>query len=121
MLERVLTNRQNFIDTLVLQLVDTVYALLHPGAWALKISNRSQILAVLCPLRDALAKVTPLIEAASRCIVERLGPQQWRRGLTPNHAFVSCIGANDWKNYLLNGVPPPKPTGMFSSYSFSLF
>jgi hypothetical protein len=114
MLERVLTNRQNFTDTLVLQLVDTVYALLHPGAWALKISNRPRILTILCPLRDALAKVTPLIEAASRCIVERLGSQQWRRGLTPNHAFVSCIGANDWKNYLLNGVPPPQPSGMFS-------
>eukprot|EP00980_Cylindrotheca_fusiformis_P029617 scaffold23625_cov137-Cylindrotheca_fusiformis.AAC.2 len=108
-LERVVTNLQTFTDILVLQLVDTVYALLHPTAWALQIRDPSTAMATLRPLCDALAKSTPLIEAASCCIVERLGPQQWRRGLTPKHAFVSCICASDWKSYLLDGATPPKP------------
>jgi hypothetical protein len=112
-------NCRCFIDFLVLQLVDSVYSLVHPGAWALHCdNNRTRILQMLSPLRDALARLVPLTESACRCVVEELGCQKWRRGLTNrNHAFVSSVDPEDWKTFLSTGKYPDKPQGKFLPFN----
>jgi hypothetical protein len=98
------SNRDHFVNSLVLQLVDSAYSVIHPEAWALQMNNRERILELLSPLRDALAKVTCLIESVSRCIVQDLECQQWRRGQSGNHAFVSSVDPEQWKSYLSTGI-----------------
>jgi hypothetical protein len=124
MLENITSNRQGFIDLLVLQLVDSVYAMLHPKAWSLNISKSSnQVLHMLCPLKNALERTikTSLVEVACKCIIERLESQQWRRG-DNDKLFVSCLNSHIWKDYLDTGRIPPKPKGMYmlSLSSFSI-
>ena len=104
-------NRRNFVDFLVLQLVDSIYSLLHPSAWALDIGNhQTQILQILNPLRDALARLIPLTESVCRCVVERFGCQEWRQGvINRGHAFVSSVAPGDWKTYLETGKYPERP------------
>ena len=110
LLEAVLTNRQSLVDILMLQMLDSLYSLLHSQAWALNIDNKAQILKSLCPLRDAIGQLTPLIETACRCLLESLACQKWRRGLTKNHAYVSCLDSTDWRDYLASGKMPAQPT-----------
>jgi hypothetical protein len=99
------SNRDHFVNSLVLQLVDSAYSVIHPEAWALQMDNRARIVEVLSPLRDALAKVTCLTESVSRCIVQDLECQQWRRGQAAgNHAFVSSVDSEQWKTYLSTGI-----------------
>jgi hypothetical protein len=117
--EIVLANRRGFIDFLVLQLVDSVYSLLRPDAWALQINNRACTLQIMAPLRDALGRITPLTESACRCIVKGMECQKWRHGLTENHVFVSSIDPLDWKSFLTTGQSPVKSQGTFI-YSCSI-
>ncbi|CAJ1954577.1 unnamed protein product [Cylindrotheca closterium] len=110
MVKRVVENRKAFFNMLLLQLIDTMYAVLHPSAWSFKSKRRAHILRALKPLRNSLAKVTALTESACRCILEHFGCQKWRRGLTNGLAFVSSIGASEWKEFLLNGTFPQQVT-----------
>ena len=71
----------------------------------------SQILNVLSPLRDALAKVVPLTEHVSACVLNFLACQQWRRGITEGHAFISSIDPQAWVSFLDTGKGPEKPLG----------
>jgi hypothetical protein len=103
------TNRRHLIGFLVLQLVDSAYSAVHPEAWALKVKNRSRVLQTLSPLRDALAKVTSLTEAGCRSIMEDLGCQQWRRGHSANHVFVSSVDPDAWKALLSSGIHSQAP------------
>ena len=114
------SNRDHFVNSLVLQLVDSAYSVIHPEAWALQMVNRARILEVLSPLRDALAKVTCLTESVSRCIVQDLECQQWRRGQgAGNHAFVSSVDPKQWKSYLSTGIK--RESAQRKSFQIMLF
>ncbi len=93
-----------FVEFLFLQLLDALYALLHPDAWALQVSNRKQILQFFSPLRDALGEQLALIENACCLIETKLGRQIWRLISSRRVLFVSSIDPASWKLYLEQAV-----------------
>ncbi|GAX20055.1 hypothetical protein FisN_1Lh464 [Fistulifera solaris] len=93
-----------FVESLFLQLLDAVYALLHPDAWALQVSNRKQILQFLSPLRDALGEQHALVENACCLIETKLGKQLWRLVSSRRALFVSSIDPASWKLYLERAI-----------------
>ena len=105
-------DRQDFFfDFLVLQLVDALYSLSLPSAWALGVENCERIFHQLIPLRDALASCIPLVEAVSRCLIRSLECQQWRKSPSKNHVFVSSLDPQCWKNFLETGMKFEDPQG----------
>lgn len=96
-------SRAQFLDLLVLQLVDATFALLNPDGWALKITNRVAALRHLEPLRDVLAEEMSLIEVAARCIMDQLPCQEWRLSLTGDRLFVSSLDPDVWRQFVANG------------------
>ena len=102
-------NKRRFVQSLVLQLTDSAYAVLHPEAWALQLDDRYSALSLLAPLRDALARVTPLTETFCRCVSEDLGCQEWRRGQAGDHVFVSSVDPASWASFVKNGEQMQRP------------
>jgi hypothetical protein len=99
----------NFLAMLILQLVEILYSIFLSSAWALKHVDTLQILRELIPLRDALADSGSLTESVSRCIIERLGCQLWRRSECGSHVFVSSIDPGKWSTFLRSGKSPAMP------------
>lgn len=95
-----------FIEFLFLLFLDAVYALAHPDAWVVKVSNRRQIFETLAPLRDALGEHLALIEQAFNHIDTRLGNQVWRLVSSRRVMFVSSIGPDSWKLYIEQAIEP---------------
>eukprot|EP00934_Nitzschia_sp_Nitz4_P006650 Nitzschia sp. Nitz4//scaffold70_size99833//84841//91685//NITZ4_004610-RA/size99833-snap-gene-0.137-mRNA-1//1//CDS//3329557182//6640//frame0 len=110
--------RKPFLDLVVVQLVESVYALLHPIGWALVVPNRHALLRLLEPLRDALASVVPLTEMASYCIVQQLGCQEWRKDRLCTHVFVSSFDPAVWRGFLESNEPPGSVSN--STYDFDV-
>ena len=103
------TNYTKFVDFLVLQLCDSAYAAIHPGAWALQLQDRYSVLSVLSPIRKALARVIPLTESICRCVLEDLGCQEWRRGRSGDHIFVSSVNPVSWESFVRRGECQQQP------------
>ncbi len=93
-----------FLDLLVFQLVDALYSVSLPSAWALGIENCERIFQKLSPLRNALASQIPLVEAVSKCIIKSFGCQQWRKSQKKDHVFVSSLDPQCWSNFLETGT-----------------
>lgn len=93
-----------FLDLLVFQLVDALYSISIPSAWALRAEHCEHIFQKLIPLRNALASQIPLIEAVSKCIINNFGCQQWRKSTKKGHVFVSSIDPDFWSNFLNTGT-----------------
>ena len=113
LLKSIVRNPRPFYDWLLLQLVEALYALLIPEAWG-RVSmplSSSQMLRILSPLRDALAKVMPLTEHVCVCVLTSLECQKWRRGITEGHAFISSIDPQGWNSFWETGAGPKKPGG----------
>ena len=103
--------RDNFLDFLVLQMVDALYSINLPSAWDLKIQDRQRVMHELTTLRNALAESIPLVEAVSRCVVQSFGCQQWRKNNQNNHLFVSAVDPSGWRDFLQSGEYPESPQG----------
>ena len=103
--------RDNFLDFLVLQMVDALYSINLPSAWDLKIQDRQRVMHELTTLRNALAESIPLVEAVSRCVVQSFGCQQWRKNNQTNHLFVSAVDPSGWRDFLQSGENPESPQG----------
>jgi hypothetical protein len=83
----------------LLQLVDSVFSLVHSSAWALPVKNCRVWLDHLRPILDELDHDHSLLDRVCDCVTRDLQPQTWY--LTSNgHAFVSCVNATDWANFL---------------------
>jgi hypothetical protein len=93
-----------FVEFLFLQLLDAVYAVAHPDAWVLQVSNRKPILGYLSPLRDALGEQLALVEQACCLIETKLGKQLWRLVSSRRVLFVSSIDPASWKLYLEQAI-----------------
>jgi len=100
-----------FLNFLVLQMVDALYSISLPSAWALEIENRERVTHELIPLRNALAQSIPLVEAVSRCVIQSLGCQQWRKSQLNNHPFVSSLDPISWSDFLQSGGKFENPQG----------
>jgi len=99
-----------FINFLLLQMVDVVYAVLHPSAWALQLTNPGRILDILEPLRCSISQHLHLSEGVCRCVMNELGYQRWYLTADNRHAYVSSVDPEVWSLYLSSGDPPSKPT-----------
>ena len=98
------------MSLMVFQLVDAVYALIHPTAWALKGLDRVCSLQLLEPLRDALVQSLSLTEAVCRCIVEQLRCQEWKIGQGGDAIYLSGFEPSCWARFVESGaymIPAP--------------
>jgi hypothetical protein len=57
-------NSNLFVEMIVIQMIDVFYAEVQPSRW-------HSWTVLLTPLRDALARVVPLVETVSRCIMHK--------------------------------------------------
>jgi hypothetical protein len=124
------THQNRLVKFLVLQLVDSVYALVHPLAWALPFGklqqHRTLFMNTFAPLCEALGKLTFLTEMACHCIATQMERQTWRLVDYPTkHAFVSSVAPDSWTQFLQSGGVTQKLCGkyetwptMFQSFEF---
>lgn len=98
-----LPSHVTLIDFIVLQLVDSLYAIFHPQGWAIEISNRRGVLSKLEILRDALSRNVHLGEAVARCLLEHLKTQKWQLSENKDFAFVSSVESTSLKAFLSSG------------------
>jgi hypothetical protein len=104
-------NRGLFLDFLIAQLLDALYSVFLPSAWAIDGDvNRNCILHELVPLRDIIGGCVQLVESVSTCLLQSFQCQQWRLGYngTP---FVSSVDPSEWKNFLHDGTHPERVEG----------
>ena len=101
-----------FIKSVVLQLVDSLYALFHPTAWGdshlfTDPGQQLALLNVLVPLRDALGDVIPLAKVTCQSITNYLACQTWRLSDAPQkRAFISAVDPAAWQLFLQDGIGP---------------
>jgi hypothetical protein len=106
-----------FVAAVTLQLVDSLYAVFHPKAWACPSGSDTRVvkLNALTPLRDALAAVVDLPADICRCITTRLDSQKWRlANIQEKHAFISSVDPDAWRKMLQSGESIEQPKGILS-------
>lgn len=89
-----------YVDLVLQQLVDVIYALVHPDAWALKIRHSNLVCSRLEPLRDALTMIIPVMERVCQCIKNQLSRQVWRIVEDRKVAFVSSVDPRAWELFI---------------------
>ena len=89
----------HFLDFLILQLVDSVYSIVHP-AWALKAGDLQKMCRILEPLRDALAGHVALTECVCKCVLRNLNSQTWRSDHSRRALYVSSVDPKAWNHFL---------------------
>ena len=99
-------NSFRFTDFVLLQLVDSVMALVLPSAWGLRVKDPRSILRNLEPLRNACALHFQLTERVCRCLSRELGKQEWRCVRNGEHIYVSTIDPDHWSSFLSSGKLP---------------
>jgi hypothetical protein len=105
-----LSERDHFLVSLMVQLLDTLFSLFLPFAWGRDNgSYKHRVISDLIPLRDALSCHVNSVECACRCIVQWLPCQEWRRGADDRRAFISSVDPIVWKEQLEFGTPPKAP------------
>ncbi len=100
---------RRLVEMLLLQLVDAMYAAVHPQAWG-RVERDKDVLISIAPLRDAIARLLPIAESVSHCVMYKLGLQRWqRRG--DAYAWVSCVDPAWWEELLVSGNSPEPQQG----------
>lgn len=104
--------REDFLSLVVFQMVDAVYALLHPTAWTPYEVDRERALQLLESFRDDLAQSIPLIEAVCRCIMQQLPCQEWKVSDGHKFMYISSFEPSLWTRFVKNGectlIPCPE-------------
>jgi hypothetical protein len=95
--------RESLITLIAHQLVDAVYALLHPTAWVSDVVHPDLVLNELEVLRDELADHADLVELVCRIVTERLGPQKWLCDFQQGRAYCSSFDPDEWQTFLIRG------------------
>ena len=95
-----------FVKMIVMQMVDSLYAQVLPGCWGLESPEGVAVVQALIPLRNALARLVPLVETVSRCIVKTFPCQEWREFPDGSGCFVSALDPNEYKAFLISGETP---------------
>jgi hypothetical protein len=92
-----------FIEMVILQMVDVIYAQAQSCCWALDSFRINGSMGLLGPLRDALAKVVPLVETVSHCITQKFECQKWQDYVGRSESFVSAVDPEEYRSCLLDG------------------
>lgn len=105
-------NWRSFVEMIVLQMIDVIYARVQPASWGLDSITFPGVIEELVPLRDAASRLVHLVELVSHCILERFQCQSWRQLGSSSNAFVSSVDPQEYKSLLLTGgvtssVPSP--------------
>lgn len=114
-----------FLRLVMVQLVDSVFSLVHPQAWALRVSDPESILRVLGRLRNALDHHVIVTDEACRVVLTEMENQKWRTTSDKRHAFVSSVNPDHWRALLQVGqaqtaTEASQPTVRFNSFKKGL-
>jgi len=101
-------NWKVFVEMIVLQMMDVIYARAQPAWWGLDSVPLSGVIEQLSPLRDSIGRLVPLVETVSQCTLEKLQCQNWRQlGDSSDALFVSALDPREYKSLLLTGSMSP--------------
>ena len=101
--------QQKFVEEILLQTIDVLYAYFAPVAWANSIRDKisSSSLGALRELAVSIGKIVPLIETVSRILVSCQQVQKWyRSSLSPSESerfFVSSVDPSKYASFLKTG------------------
>ena len=89
---------KDFVEMLVLQLIDVIYARVQPAGWGLDNNALSGLFENMVPLRDAIGSLVPLVETISHCVLEKFQCQKWRLfNENTDSAFISALDPQDFR------------------------
>lgn len=97
-------NWKTFVEMVILQLMDVVYARVQPAWWGLDDNSLAGIFEKLIPLRDALGNLVPLVETVSRYTLETFQCQSWQKiDGNSDSLFISAVDSQEFKSLLMTG------------------
>ncbi|KAI2510940.1 hypothetical protein MHU86_3412 [Fragilaria crotonensis] len=98
-----------FVQMLILQMLDVLFALFNPEAWATDgISLQVDVLGMFAPLRDALAHLVSLVELSCQFVLHRVECQRWFRSSDGSMSFVSSVDPDMYRSFLERAeIPSP--------------
>jgi len=87
-----------FVQVVVLQLLDVLFAFFNPNAWAMADRHRRvDVLNLMAPLRDALSCIVPLLEIGCEYVLSRVECQRWWKSPDGKKCFVSSMDPSTYK------------------------
>lgn len=116
-----------FVQLVILQLLDVLFAFFHSDAWAMEGRiHQVNLLVAFSPLRNALACFVPLLEISCQYILNRVECQQWWKSHDGSKCFVSSVDPTLYRT-CLETAKMPKPvngkltdTNIFAAIQLSL-
>lgn len=96
-------NWKAFLEMIILQIMDVIYARIQPSSWGLDKVVYPSIIERLIPLRDAAARLVPLVETVSMCTLDKFVCQRWQQLDGSSNAFVTAIDPQEYKSLLSSG------------------
>ncbi|GKY95536.1 hypothetical protein MPSEU_000515200 [Mayamaea pseudoterrestris] len=91
-----------FVSCVFTQLVDSVYSLALPKAWALSLDAPMRVLDDLMPLLRELAQHCNSLERLSSCLLEELPIQSWVLSNDGHQLYISSVRPNAWRNLVVS-------------------
>jgi hypothetical protein len=93
-----------FVQFLILQVLDVLFAYSNRKAWATEeMLYPVDVTIILSPLRDSLSSFLPLMEISSNFILERLACQEWYKCGDGSKWFISSVNPNSYRLFLKTG------------------
>ena len=98
-----------FVQLLILQLLDVLFALFNPEAWATDGSfPQMDVLGIFAPLRDTLTRLVPLAELSCQYVLHSVECQRWFKTRDGSMSFVSSVDPDRYRSFLETAqIPSP--------------
>lgn len=101
-----------FVEMLIMQLLDVLFAFFNPKAWAMNVSARKvDVVKCFAPLANALSSFVPLFEISCQYILNRMECQQWYQSQNSSKWFVSALDPKIYGEFLTTAEMPRPVNG----------
>ena len=97
-------NEKDFIDQIILQILDFLYSQILQKAWGEPQSVTLEVLHNVKSLSAAISSISPILETVSRLILTSLKCQHWRFQVHMENEirFVSCVDPLSFRKFLMD-------------------
>lgn len=101
-----------FVQAVVLQFLDVLFAFFNPGPWGLVgRGHRLDVLETFSRLRDDLSSHIPLLETTCEFLSRRVEPQEYQKSMDGLKLFVSSVHPPAFLSCLESGEAPKPQKG----------
>lgn len=97
-----------FVQIVILQFLDVLFAFFHPQAWASngKAYEEINIMECFAPLRDSISATVSLLELSCQYMLSKLECQRWFKARCGSYHFISSIDPAMYQKILETGEMP---------------